>query len=65
MGRAVLVDVARWRGVEWMDGGDRIDPDELDAVLAAQEVTVHPGDEVHGSGGLSYRSRGFEMKCDQ
>lgn len=43
-GRGVLLDVARHRGVERMDAGDVIGPDELDAVAAAQDVTVGPGD---------------------
>jgi kynurenine formamidase len=44
VGRGVLVDVARARGVEWMQAGEVIEPDELDAVLAAQGVAVSPGD---------------------
>ena len=44
VGRGVLVDVARARGVEWMQAGEGIEPDELDAVLAAQGVEVSSGD---------------------
>ncbi len=44
VGRGVLVDVARARGVEWMQPGEGIEPDELDAVLAAQGVEVSSGD---------------------
>jgi kynurenine formamidase len=44
VGRGVLVDIARARGVEWMTPGEGIEPDELDAVLAAQGVTVGSGD---------------------
>jgi kynurenine formamidase len=44
VGRGVLVDVARARGVEWMMPGEGIEPDELDAALAAQGVTVGSGD---------------------
>lgn len=44
VGRGVLVDVARHRGVEWLDGGEAIEPEELDATLAAQGVTVGSGD---------------------
>jgi kynurenine formamidase len=44
VGRGVLVDIARARGVEWMKPGEGIEPDELDAVLAAQGVTVGSGD---------------------
>jgi kynurenine formamidase len=42
--RGVLVDIARARGVEWMQAGEGIEPDELDAVLAAQGVSVSSGD---------------------
>jgi kynurenine formamidase len=44
VGRGVLVDIARARGVEWMQAGEGIEPDELDAVLAAQSVSVSSGD---------------------
>jgi len=44
VGRGVLVDIARFRGVEWLQAGDAIEPDELDAVLAAQGVSVGSGD---------------------
>jgi kynurenine formamidase len=44
VGRGVLVDIARARGVEWMMPGEGIEPDELDAALAAQGVTVGSGD---------------------
>ncbi|MCZ4590040.1 cyclase family protein [Rhodococcus opacus] len=43
-GRGVLLDVARFRGVEWLDLGSVIGPDELDMVAAAQGVEVGPGD---------------------
>ncbi|GCE42082.1 putative cyclase SCIF3.09c [Rhodococcus wratislaviensis] len=45
-GRGVLLDVARARGVEWLEAGTAITPDELDAVAAAQNVEVGPGDIV-------------------
>jgi kynurenine formamidase len=44
VGRGVLVDVARARGVEWLDAGQVIEPDELEAVLGAQAVTIRSGD---------------------
>jgi kynurenine formamidase len=43
-GRGVLLDVARHRGVEWMQKGDLITPDELDTVAAAANVTLDSGD---------------------
>jgi kynurenine formamidase len=44
VGRGVLVDVARHRGVEWLEGGEAIEPDELDAALGDQGAAVGRGD---------------------
>ncbi len=44
VGRGVLIDVVRHRGVEWLEPGDAVMPEELDAVLAAQGVATEPGD---------------------
>ena len=38
VGRGVLLDIPRLRGVEWLEPGDAISPDELDAASAAQQV---------------------------
>jgi kynurenine formamidase len=43
-GRGVLLDIPRLRGVEWLEPGEAIGPDELDAACAAQGVEVEPGD---------------------
>lgn len=43
-GRGVLLDVARHRGVDWLEAGSVISPTELDEVSAAQGVDVGPGD---------------------
>jgi kynurenine formamidase len=43
-GRGVLLDVARHRGVDWMQGNDLITPDELDTVAANAGVEVKSGD---------------------
>ncbi|MFP5070660.1 cyclase family protein [Pseudonocardia nantongensis] len=45
-GRSVLIDVARHRGVDWLEAGEAITPDELDAALAAQGTEVRAGDVV-------------------
>jgi kynurenine formamidase len=42
--RGVLADVARHRGVPWMEAGTPITPTELDEVLAAERVSMSPGD---------------------
>lgn len=44
VGRGVLVDVARWRGVDWLPLGTAISPNDLDAALAAQGSQVRGGD---------------------
>jgi kynurenine formamidase len=44
VGPGVLLDVPRHRGVDWLEPGEAVGPDELDAVCAAQGVTVEPGD---------------------
>jgi kynurenine formamidase len=44
VGRGVLVDVARHRGVEWLEAGEVIEPDELEAALSRQGVAVGRGD---------------------
>jgi kynurenine formamidase len=42
--RGVLLDVARLRGVDWLEPGDGILPGELEAAEAAQGVRVEEGD---------------------
>ncbi len=42
--RGVLLDIARLRGVDWVEFGDAIWPDELDAAAQACNVQVGPGD---------------------
>ncbi len=44
VGRGVLLDVARRRGVDWLPAGTAILPEELDDVAAAQGVEVRQGD---------------------
>ena len=44
VGRGVMVDVARHRGVDWLPAATPIGPADLDAVLAAQGETVGEGD---------------------
>ncbi|MFF3570889.1 cyclase family protein [Nocardia jiangxiensis] len=43
-GRGVLLDIARARGVDWLEAGTAIGPDELDEVAAAQGVEIGAGD---------------------
>ncbi|MCO5223359.1 MAG: cyclase family protein [Thermomicrobiales bacterium] len=44
--RGVLLDVARYRGVKSLVTGDVVDAAELQAVAAAQQVEIEPGDVV-------------------
>ena len=44
--RAVLVDVAGQKGVEALEGGTAITPEDLQAALERQGVDIRPGDAV-------------------
>ncbi|WP_426368025.1 cyclase family protein [Streptomyces sp. E-08] len=44
VGRGVLLDVPRLRGVPWLEPGDQVTWDDLSAAEAAQGVRVGPGD---------------------
>lgn len=44
VGRGVLLDIARLKGVPWLDGGYPITPEDLEAAEAAQGVTVGEAD---------------------
>jgi kynurenine formamidase len=46
VGRGVLLDVARHKGVDWFEDGYGISNDELDATARAQGVEVRKGDFV-------------------
>jgi kynurenine formamidase len=44
VGRGVLIDIPRVRGVPWLEPGDHVTADDLIAAEAAQEVRIEPGD---------------------
>ncbi|MFG2290375.1 cyclase family protein [Streptomyces sp. NPDC048595] len=44
VGRGVLLDIPRLRGVPWLEPGDHVTTEDLVAAEAAQQVTVGPGD---------------------
>ena len=46
VGRGVLLDIARFKGVDTLEDGDGISNDELDACAAAQKVEIRKGDFV-------------------
>src|ERR1700684_2420411 len=51
VGRGVLLDVARAKGVEVLDGGYAIQPGDLDAACQLGGVRVGPGGSVVGGAG--------------
>lgn len=44
VGRGVLLDIARLQEVDWMQQGDVITPDDLDAAASRQGAELRPGD---------------------
>ncbi|MEV6172581.1 cyclase family protein [Streptomyces sp. NPDC051954] len=44
VGRGVLLDIPRLRGVRWLEPGDHVTPGDLTAAEAAQGVRAGPGD---------------------
>jgi kynurenine formamidase len=44
VGRGVLLDIPRVRGVPWLEPGDHVTADDLIAAEAAQEIRIEPGD---------------------
>jgi kynurenine formamidase len=46
LSRGVLLDVARYRGVEWITADQPISRQEVEAVCHQQQVTLHKGDVV-------------------
>jgi kynurenine formamidase len=46
IGRGVLLDIARFKGVEWLEDGYGISNDELDKCAKAQNVAIGRGDFV-------------------
>jgi kynurenine formamidase len=43
-GRGVLLDIAKLKGVEWLEAGYVVTPDDFEAAIAAQGVAVGRGD---------------------
>lgn len=44
--RGVLLDIARHKGVDWLEVGDATTPDDLDGAAERQDVTIGAGDIV-------------------
>ncbi|MDQ2637829.1 MAG: cyclase family protein [Actinomycetota bacterium] len=53
--RGVLLDIARVRGVEWLEPGEGVTPHDLMAACESEEVTVGPGDILLVSTGRDKR----------
>jgi len=45
-GRGVLLDIARWKSVEWLEDGFAISNEDLDGCAKAQNVEIRKGDFV-------------------
>jgi len=54
-GRGVLLDISRLRGVDWLEIGARISPEDLEAAEEAQNVKVGEGDILLVSTGRDRR----------
>ncbi len=46
IGRGVLLDIAGWKGVEYLEVGEPVTADDLDQCAKAQNITVRSGDIV-------------------
>ena len=57
VGRGVLLDIPRVRGVDWLEPTDRVTPDDLDAAEDAHGVRVEPGDILLIAIGVARRRR--------
>jgi kynurenine formamidase len=44
VGRGLLLDIPRVRGVPWLEPGEHVTADDLIAAEAAQEIRIEPGD---------------------
>ncbi|MGH7903128.1 MAG: cyclase family protein [Candidatus Dormibacteraceae bacterium] len=44
VGRAVLLDMPRWKGIDWMPDGEKITPQDLEACLEEIQIEVRSGD---------------------
>lgn len=62
--RGVLIDIARYRNVEYLEPGNDVTPDELDGALRAQNVEIERGDVVLVRTGWvnKYRETGNPME---
>jgi kynurenine formamidase len=56
-GRGVLLDLSAVRGVDWLERGEPIGPDDLDAAEAAHGVRVGAGDILLVATGRARRNR--------
>jgi kynurenine formamidase len=55
VGRGVLVDIPRHRGVQWVEPGESVGRDEIEAALEGQHVELRRGDIVFFRTGHSRR----------
>jgi kynurenine formamidase len=55
IGRGVLLDVPRTRGIAWLEPGEHVFPEDLESAERGQGVTVGPGDILLVRTGLTRR----------
>ena len=55
VGRGVLLDIPRTLGIDWLNPGEAMGVDTLDAACADQDVTIEPGDILLVSTGRDAR----------
>lgn len=55
--RGVLADVAQLRGVPWLNGGDEVYPEDIEAVERAHGFRVGPGDALFVRTGVDRKRR--------
>ena len=62
VGRGVLLDIARLKGVDWLEAGTVITPDDLDAAAERQGVSFGSGDILVFRTGLAHEVRPREER---
>ncbi|MFF1839762.1 cyclase family protein [Streptomyces sp. NPDC058231] len=61
VGRGVLLDIPRLRGVAWLEPGDHVTADDLTAAETAQHVRVSEGDLLFVR--VGHRRRRVSSRC--
>src|SRR5207245_6457777 len=62
--RGILVDAPRHRGAPWLDPGDGVHRDELEAILKAENVHAREGDALLLRTGYGGSRAGQGPRCE-